>query len=65
MFLLGKEHLVSPCLSDLLANLPLARGGTGAELPPLGFITLDRNPVPLAELGTGTPAQSEQGQLVQ
>lgn len=32
----------------------LAGGGTGGELPPLGFTTLDRDPVSLAEQGTGT-----------
>lgn len=44
---------------------PLARGGTEGELPPLGFIAQDRNPVPLAEPGTGTPMQCEQAQLMQ
>lgn len=36
----------------------LAGGGTGGELPPLGFITLDRDPVSLAEQGTGTLPRS-------
>lgn len=56
VFLLGKERLVSLHFSDPVANLPQHTVGTRGELPPLGFIALDRNL--LAEAGTGAAAMT-------